>query len=58
LEGARKTLEKYRPLILLEVHSEKNGIAVNSILNSLGYTIEVINRASPTRYFIEATYKK
>ncbi len=39
LEGARRTLEAYRPTLLCEVHSTEVGYSVWSILNDAGYRL-------------------
>ncbi len=57
LEGSRKIIEKYHPLILVETHSAQNKIDVEYFLSSIGYELEILNKETDGRYFIEAKPK-
>ena len=57
LDGAQKTLAKYHPFLLIEVHHILQMKAVEDRLGSLGYRIKVEDEAnaSPSRCFISAS---
>ena len=44
LRGARELLEKHRPWILCEIHSEPNGRSVREILGGLGYVARPVDQ--------------
>ena len=54
LKGASETIKKYRPLILLEVHSMPNMLEVARFFSSIEYDLEILNEESYGRCFIEA----
>ena len=58
LKGARETIKKYRPLILLEVHSMLNMFNVVSFLSSLSYELEILKEEKDGRCFIAASEKR
>ncbi|HEY4500528.1 MAG TPA: FkbM family methyltransferase, partial [Candidatus Paceibacterota bacterium] len=58
LKGARKTITKHRPLILLEIHSIINMFNVLSFLASVSYETEMLKKEKDGRCFIEARSKK
>jgi FkbM family methyltransferase len=57
LEGGEKTIQKYKPIILMEVHSMSNMLRVASFLCKISYTIEILKEESDGRCFIQATPK-
>ncbi len=52
LEGARETLAKYSPLLLIEVHSIHNMYEVLTLLADFGYTSTVLKKESDGRCFL------
>ncbi len=44
LEGAVNLLESFRPILLIEVHTEESWIQCNKILENKGYNYNLINR--------------
>jgi FkbM family methyltransferase len=55
LMGAETTLRKYRPLILLEVHSIYNMYAVMGMLHKLEYMVNLLKKETDGRCFLVAT---
>jgi FkbM family methyltransferase len=54
LYGAKETIIKYKPLILLEVHSTKAMFDVMNFFNKLHYEIQIIHKENDGRFFLEA----
>lgn len=54
LEGALKTIQKYKPLILIELHTILNGHTVTALLSRFSYTFTVLRTESDGRTFIAA----
>lgn len=54
LEGARQSLIKYKPILLIEIHSIFNMMRVDQILNELGYKTEFLKEETDGRCFISA----
>jgi FkbM family methyltransferase len=58
LAGGRQTLSKYKPILLIELHSIFATAQVYAILNELGYKTEILHEDNDGRVFIAATAKK
>ena len=54
LKGAVEMLKRHRTLVLMEIHSIYNMLRVYEILQSVGYTIELLKEESDGRCFIAA----
>jgi FkbM family methyltransferase len=54
LKGAKQTLAKYRPILLIEIHSIFNMLKVGEILSEFGYKIELLKEETDGRCFISA----
>jgi len=54
LEGAKETLKKFKPILLLEIHSIYNMLQVGEILHSLNYQIKLLKEEKDGRCFIVA----
>ena len=54
LLGAKQILEKYHPLLLIEIHSPQNMLDVPLLLTTLGYKMRIINKEPDGRIFILA----
>ena len=52
LKGAENFLKKFRPVILLEVHSILNGLLVAKYLGEYGYKINILSSEADGRCFI------
>jgi FkbM family methyltransferase len=57
IAGALKTLAKYRPLLLIEIHSVIAMLNVTQLLYPLGYKVEVIQEEDAGRCFIKCICK-
>lgn len=57
LKGALRTLETHRPDMLIEVHSVVAMLDTATILNSLNYKIDVLEKTRASRCFIFASMK-
>lgn len=55
LEGGMVMLEKYKPILLIEIHSIFNMLKVCEALTKLNYNIELLKEESDGRCFISAT---
>lgn len=55
LEGAKETITRHRPHLLIEVHSILAMLSVSTFLSEHSYKIEVLEEASQSRCFIGAT---
>ena len=55
LNGGLETLSKYRPILLIEIHSIFNMLKVSEILNKLNYKVELLKEEKDGRCFIAAT---
>lgn len=51
LKGAMRTITKFKPKILVEVHGGKNKEKVLALLDNIGYKIIYCNKAERTPYF-------
>lgn len=56
LAGAMKTIEKFKPVIYMELHSEYCALICYKLLNSLNYSVSVINEEDDNRLMIKAMY--
>lgn len=54
LLGGRRTIEKHRPILYIEIHSMLNMFNVISLLSSLSYKTKVLHQEKDGRTFIEA----
>ncbi len=54
LDGAMTYLNAHRPLMFIEIHSVEAMLKVVQILDSLDYTIEIIENSGPSRCFVVA----
>ena len=52
LEGGKNVLEKYKPLLVIEIHSERLMLDVGGFLEKLGYKIEIIDKSAITSNII------
>ena len=57
LEGGTGLLEKYRPTLLIEIHSVLNMKNVSKILAKYNYAFEVLKEDRKSRCFIAASPK-
>lgn len=58
IQGAVKTLRKYHPVLLMELHSIFATVKSLDVLSSLGYEISVLFEDPDGRVFIAATLRK
>ncbi len=58
LEGARQTLAKHHPILLMEIHSIFNMFKVGEFLRGMGYSLELLKEETDGRCFIAATWEK
>lgn len=60
LQGAESTIRQYRPVLYVEIHSAKNAFYVQNFLQSLNYSIELLDDPHETamRCFMVATPDK
>lgn len=58
LYGAKETLTKYRPILLIELHSIFATVEVYQMLNTLGYQTETLHEDPDGRVFIAAQPEK
>lgn len=54
LEGAKELLTKYKPILLIEIHSIFNMLKVGQVLNELNYKVELLKEEKDGRCFIAA----
>lgn len=54
ISGARGLLERWRPILLIEIHSAVCMLKVLELLHPLGYTAVVLHEDRPGRCFIQA----
>jgi FkbM family methyltransferase len=55
LQGSMNILKKYKPILLIEIHSVVNMLKAYELFNFLGYNIELLEEESSGRCFIAAT---
>jgi len=58
LMGAKETITKYRPIILLEIHSMINMFKVVSFFSPLNYDLQILKEERDGRCFVEAKPNK
>ena len=56
LAGAINTLEKHKPVIYMEIHSEYCDVTCYKILRNLNYSISIINEEEDNRLMIKAVF--
>lgn len=52
IEGAMITLEKYKPTLLIEIHSQRNMFHILEQLYPIGYELRIINEEQDGRCFL------
>lgn len=52
LEGGRKFINKYKPTILVEIHSTYNMVQLRQFFKDMQYSIKVLNQSSNERCFV------
>ena len=57
MEGALEIIEKYKPIILLEIHSIYNAVQSLNILYNLNYQVYLLKKEDDGRCFVSATPK-
>lgn len=58
IKGAKETITKFRPTIMIEIHSMSTMLAVCSCLYSLNYSVEILNEDNRNRCFLGARYRE
>jgi FkbM family methyltransferase len=58
LQGAKETLLRKKPVLMIEVHSIANMFSVVTFLNSISYEMELIGKVSHDVCYLEARPKK
>jgi FkbM family methyltransferase len=55
LEGAKNTIEKYKPTILIEIHSIYNMLVIGKMMRDWNYKIELLKEERDGRCFLAMT---